>query len=270
MQTRPRFSAAASTAEGYNAAAERDANIIGQRLFEARKRKGLTLAELSSLLGQRGLAIQKTGLQRWESGQSIPNAYQLLAVCHALDITSVLDYFSDVPDLNGEGMKKLAEYKADLVATGKYRPQPKAPSPKIIYIEKPVSNLPASAGTGEFLDENSFEMVRFPASTVPEDAEFGIRVSGDSMEPVYHDGQIVWVRSCDSLIPGEVGIMMYDGEGYLKVYNEQEPAEALQDAYTDSEGVLHMQPVLVSYNEKYAPKVVSPELNFCVVGRVLN
>ena len=90
------------------------------------------------------------------------------------------------------------------------------------------------------------------------------------MEPVYHDGQIVWVRSCDSLIPGEVGIMMYDGEGYLKVYNEQEPAEALQDAYTDSEGVLHMQPVLVSYNEKYAPKAVSPELKFSIVGRVLN
>ena len=270
MQTRPRFSAAASTAEGYNAAAERDANIIGQRLFEARKRKGLTLVELSELLGQRGLAIQKTGLQRWESGQSIPNAYQLLAVCHALDITSVLDYFSDVPDLNGEGMKKLAEYKADLVATGKYRPQPRAAGPKIIYIEKPVSSLPASAGTGEFLDENSFEMVRFPAATVPEDAEFGIRVSGDSMEPVYHDGQIVWVRSCDSLTPGEVGIMMYDGEGYLKVYNEQEPAEALQDAYTDSEGVLHMQPVLVSYNEKYAPKAVSPELKFSIVGRVLN
>jgi len=270
MLTRPRFSSAVSTLDGYNAAAERDANIIGQRLFEARKRKGLTLVELSELLGQRGLAIKKTGLQRWESGQSIPNAYQLLAVCHALDIASILDYFSDVPDLNSEGMKKLAEYKADLVATGKYRPQPKVPSSKIIYIEKPVSNLPASAGTGEFLDENNFEMVRFPAATVPEDAEFGIRVSGDSMEPVYHDGQIVWVQSCDSLIPGEVGIMMYDGDGYIKVYDEQEPADALQDAYTDSEGILHMQPVLISYNEKYAPKVVSPELNFCVVGRVLN
>lgn len=270
MLTRPRFSITTTTSEGYNAAAERNANIIGQRLYEARKRKGLTLSELSDVLGQRGLAIKKTGLQRWESGQSIPNAYQLLAVCHALDIESILSYFSEIPDLNDEGMKKLADYKADLVATGKYRPQPKTVSAKIIYIEKPVSNLPASAGTGEFLDENSFEMIRFPAAVVPEGAEFGIRVNGDSMEPVYHDGQIVWVQSCENLIPGEVGIMMYDGEGYIKVYNEQEPDESLQDAYTDSEGVLHMQPVLVSYNEKYAPKVVSPELSFSIVGRVLN
>ena len=32
------------------------------------------------------------------------------------------------------------------------------------------------------------------ASSVPAGAEFGIYVSGDSMEPRYHSGQIVWVR----------------------------------------------------------------------------
>ena len=51
-----------------------------------------------------------------------------------------------------------------------------------------MSNLSVSAGTGAFLDEGSFEMVSFPASTVPDGADFGVRVSGDSMEPVYHDG----------------------------------------------------------------------------------
>ena len=31
-----------------------------------------------------------------------------------------------------------------------------------------------------------------------------------------------------------------------------------------------MQPMFVSHNEKYAPKVVSPELNFQITGRVLS
>ena len=270
MRTRPRFASVPATAAGYDAASERNRNVIGQRIYESRKRRGLTLRELSELLGSHGLAIQRTGLQRWESGQSIPNAYQLLALCHALGIEDILAYFAECPELNDEGMRKLADYKADLVATGRYRPQPKAVGSKIVYIEKPVSNLPASAGVGEFLDENSFEMVRFPAATVPEDAEFGIRVSGDSMEPVYHDGQIVWVQSCSALTPGEVGIMMYDGDGYIKVYDEREPEGSWAEAYTDSEGILHMQPVLVSYNEKYEPKAVSPELTFSIVGRVLN
>jgi hypothetical protein len=87
------------------------------------------------------------------------------------------------------------------------------------------------------------------------------------MEPVYHDGQIVWVQPCNSLSIGEVGIFVYDGDGYIKAYDEQEPED--QDEFTDSEGCLQMQPVLVSYNEAYPPKVVSPHTDFLVVGRVL-
>ena len=132
----------------------------------------------------------------------------------------------------------------------------------------PVSYLPASAGTGVFLDEENFETVSFPEASVPERADFGVRVSGDSMEPVYRDGQIVWVQRCSRLRPGEVGVFLYDGEGYLKVYGEQPPEDP--ERFTDSGGTVHMQPVLLSYNEAYAPKVVSPDCVFAVAGRVLN
>ena len=110
-------------------------------------------------------------------------------------------------------------------------------------------------------------MVSFPKDSVPAGAEFGIRVSGDSMMPVYNDGQIVWVQECSEIRPGEVGIFVYDGDGYIKVYDEQEPDDP--DAFTDSYGVCHMQPVMISYNQAYAPKVISPNANFQVVGRVL-
>ena len=135
------------------------------------------------------------------------------------------------------------------------------------YLDMPVSDLPVSAGTGAFLDEGNFEMVSFPESRIPDGAEFGVRVSGDSMEPVYHDGQIVWVQRCETLRTGEVGVMIYDGQGYIKAYAEQEPDDP--EAYLGSDGVRRMQPVMVSYNKAYAPKPASPELEFRIVGRVL-
>ena len=48
------------------------------------------------------------------------------------------------------------------------------------YVGMPVSYLAVSAGPGEFLDENSFEMVSFPEASIPEGAECGIRITGDS------------------------------------------------------------------------------------------
>lgn len=253
--------------EGYNAADERENNVIGARISEKRRSLGLSLSNLSEILGAHGVKIRPTSISKWEVGDSVPSSYQLVAICKTLGITSP-DYFTaagEDSDLNEAGMKKLAEYKADLVASGKYAPRTYAAN--IVYIDMPVSYLPASAGTGAFLDEGNFEMVSFPKDSVPAGAEFGIRVSGDSMMPVYNDGQIVWVQECSEIRPGEVGIFVYDGDGYIKVYDEQEPDDP--EAFTDSYGVCHMQPVMISYNQAYAPKVISPNANFQVVGRVL-
>ena len=68
----------------------------------------------------------------------------------------------------------------------------------------------------------------------------------------------------------KVGIFIYDGEGYVKVYDEQEPDEEQREAFSDSYGTMYMQPVMLSYNQKYAPRVISAQAGFQVVGRVLN
>ena len=258
----------------YDSVQERDDNIIGTQIQAAREARGYSLSGFAELLSQYGLTIHRQGIGKWESGISIPNAYQLLAICHALKIEDGISYFTSNPkkpdELNIEGWNKLAEYKALLVASGQYKPVPPVKKVKMEYVSMDISFLPVSAGPGEFLSEDSFEKVRFPASAVPAGADFGIRVSGDSMEPVYQDGQIVWVQKCESLNPGDVGIFEYDGSGYLKVYDEQEPDESVIDDFTTSDGVLCMQPVLVSYNEKYEPIAVSPNTAFRIAGKVLN
>ena len=257
----------------YNAAKEHDDNHVGKKLTEIRQKHGLTLTAFSELLGGYGLSIQPRGLKKWELGESIPNTYQFLAICHALNIEDGVSFFTGSPakaqELNDEGLKKLREYKQDLIASGRYNPQAKIHN-KIRCVDMPISLLPASAGPGAFLDEQNFELQSFPESSIPVNADFGVRVSGDSMEPVYRDGQIVWIQRCSELHPGEVGLFLYDGDGYIKVYDEQEPDEMYRDSYVDTNGILHMQPVLISYNENYDPKVISPEFSFMIAGRVLN
>ena len=172
----------------------------------------LSLEQLSQILMGYGVDIGRVAVNKWEKGISIPSAYQLLAVCAALHLEDGFDYFvsnTKRPLLNAEGRRKVKEYREDLIASGKYREVP--PVLEIRYLDMPVSDLPVSAGTGAFLDEGNFEMVSFPESSIPDGAEFGVRVSGDSMEPVYHDGQIVWVQQCETLRTGEVGVMIYDG-----------------------------------------------------------
>lgn len=260
----------AAQAQGYNAAEEKENNVIGARISEARKKRGMTLADISATLEGLGVKVSRSAASKWETGETVPSAYQLVALFNALGFEDRISLFMDsyVPVLNDDGLRKVEEYKSDLIASGKYRPTPKV-SRIIHYIDMPVSNLAVSAGTGAFLDEGNFEMVSFPEDKVPEGADFGIRVSGDSMEPVYHDGQIVWVQECEQVGIGQVGVFIYDNEGYLKVYNEQEPDADVAEEFTDSYGTVHPQPVMESYNPKYDPRVVRPSAVFQIVGRVL-
>ena len=253
----------------YDIREEQKRNVIGRRIAELREEKGISLATFSEQLKAMGLSLDRTTIGKWETGRSTPNAYQLIAVSKFFGIDSP-DFFTSRPKeetLNTEGMKKMEAYRADLVATGKYRPQALTVITGITYRKMHLATMPASAGPGVWLDADNFEEISVPEDTIPSGAEFGVRISGRSMEPVYHNDQIVWVQRCESLRPGEVGIMVYDGEGYLKVYEEQDAEDP--DAFTDEAGVVHKQPVMVSYNPEYAPKVVMPNLGFFICGRVL-
>lgn len=257
------------TGAGYDLAAEQENNAVGRRLAALREARGLSLAELSRQLEPYGIRLGRSTIGKWETGVSSPNAYQLLALCRFFRV-SAADYFTLTPPasvLNPAGLKKLDSYREDLIASGRYRAEPITVITGIRYRKMPVSRIPVSAGPGAWLDDDAFEEIAFPEDTVPGGAEFGLRISGRSMEPVYHQDQIVWVQRCDSLRPGEVGIMVYDGEGYIKVYDEREPEDP--ESFTDSAGALHRQPVMVSYNPDYPPRVISPHLEFMICGRVL-
>ena len=257
------------TKNGFNALEAKKKNLIGKRLLEARSQLGLSKAELRKELLLYGVPTNKDIVGRWERGETIPTSYQLIALSKALRIENISSFFSDQQEqvLNELGLRKLAEYRKDLIATGLYRP--KEEREETVFVEMPVSVFSAAAGTGAFLDAENYEMISFPKSSVPDKADFGVKVSGDSMEPIFHDGQLVWVERATILREGEVGVFIYDDKGYIKSFSQREPIGEIRLTLTGADGEVHMQPVLVSYNKEYSPIEISPAKRFEIVGRVL-
>jgi phage repressor protein C with HTH and peptisase S24 domain len=99
-------------------------------------------------------------------------------------------------------------------------------------------DMPVSAGVGEFLaDSTRIEDIVIPDDPRTAEADYALRINGDSMEPKYHSGDILLIQSSDTVEEGELGIFVLDGSGYFKKYggdhlislNPQYPPIMLKD-----------------------------------------
>ena len=161
--------------------------------------------------------------------------------------------------LNDAGKEKVLDYIKLLELSKEYIKEEfiKKPTNNNI-VESPVKRLlplyllPASAGSGEFLDGDEYELEEV-GSEVPNKANFGIRLNGDSMEPRYLNGQIVWVQRTTDLLDGDIGIFYLDGNAYCKrLHKEIDLIE------------------LVSINPKYDPIKITEANDFRIYGRVVS
>ena len=84
--------------------------------------------------------------------------------------------------------------------------------------EIPLYDLPVSAGIGEYLDGESAESITIPRDKKTDGADFALRISGNSMEPKYHNGDVLLVESCDAVEVGEPCVYILDGNGYFKIF----------------------------------------------------
>lgn len=214
-----------------------------------RKEQGLSQADIRVILQSKyGLTVSKPQLSKYETGKALPTLQVFFALCDILKVRFPLEHFSDYcsPELNAIGLRKLDDYAEDLIASGRYRPQ------QHTGILRPLFLMPASAGTGQFLDGDEYDMIELDEG-ISEEADFAIRIAGDSMEPRYHDGSHVWVVKQNTLEDGQIGIFFLDGNAYLK---------KLHRTYTGIQ--------LISLNPAYDPIDVSENAEFRVFGRVIS
>ena len=63
-----------------------------------------------------------------------------------------------------------------------------------------IYDVPVSAGLGSFLDSAHSSTISLLVNDVTDRADYAVRVSGNSMEPRYFDGDIVIVESCGEIL----------------------------------------------------------------------
>lgn len=112
----------------------------------------------------------------------------------------------------------------------------------------PLFDLPVSAGIGEYLDGDAAESVSITVSEATAGADFALRISGNSMEPKYHDGDVLLVQNAEGVEVGESGIFVLDGAGYFKVYGGD---------------------CLISLNPEYGRIMLKDFENVSCIGKVL-
>lgn len=158
--------------------------------------------------------------------------------------------------LDGHG-KKVVDTILQLEVDRPVEPvveQPKAKKRKDGFTEIPVWDQPAAAGIGNYLDEPAHHMEQIPSNLFPSGAEFGIRISGDSMEPVIHDGQTVFVRPCLTVDSGKVGIFVLNGAALCKQLQVDQTEKQIR---------------LVSLNKSYLDIVIGEQDELRTVGQVV-
>ncbi|MBP5270783.1 MAG: helix-turn-helix domain-containing protein [Clostridia bacterium] len=83
----------------------------------------------------------------------------------------------------------------------------------------PIYDLPVSAGPGEYLDyDNPSDTISIPVEPRTEGASFAVRISGRSMEPKFHDKDIILVENTETVEPGDLCVYVLDGCSYFKVF----------------------------------------------------
>lgn len=122
------------------------------------------------------------------------------------------------------------------------------------FVEMDIYDEPAAAGFGNYLSAPQSSREQFPVFMIPKGADFGIRISGDSMEPVVSDGSTVFVKQTMAVESGKVGIFILNGASYCKQLIVDREKQEVR---------LH------SFNSAYDDIVISPDDSLITIGQVL-
>lgn len=226
------------------------------KLREGRLNKGLKQSDVTKLTG-----IKNTTLSNYENGNTEPDMDTFFQLCklYDLDYAEIIReaYGYEIPGehltIKASDIEHIRKYH-DLDSHGKEMVDLVLEKEHERYIaaikEKPAAirmytymRKIAAAGKGFYFDDIPTETIEAPYMP---DADFIVGVNGDSMEPTYSDGDLVYVEKRQILSVGEIGIFTIHNECYIKEVGEDG---------------------LLSHNPKYKPIPGTEDIH--CVGKVL-
>lgn len=232
---------------------------LGQRLQAARKSRKITQVELAHLVHVKSGAV----ISNWEKDVNMPNPIQIKRVAEALEVgvDYLLNcYIGSAEQLTPNDQELLHKYRSlapaskelvDKVLDHEFIRDKEDPNAPMIGTTRHITfiHLPVSAGTGIDLDGDAEAVpIEIPLDSLSEKADFVLRVSGNSMEPKFRNGDLILVQSTPTVQKGELGIFGLNGDGYFKQLGSGE---------------------LISLNRTYEPIRITESDDLMCFGRVL-
>lgn len=231
---------------------------LGKILQDARNNLGIKQIDVANKLG-----CTSANVSSWERGKSKIDIDSFAELCdmYKLDFAKILEEISNndnepkTDHLTSDEKIYIKKYRSldqfgkkavDDILNDEYE--------RCLYIEKEpsiklrCSLLKASAGTGNWLDDEQMGTITVVDTPEARKADIVIEVDGDSMEPEYSSGDKVLVRLQPAVEIGEVGIFIMDGNGYIKKFAEDR---------------------LISLNTEYKDVYPSEYSDFRCIGKVI-
>lgn len=189
-----------------------------------RKELNLTLEQVGDLVG-----VGKSTVRKWETG--------------------------DIENMKRDKIVKLAKA---LKVSPSYIMGIDEEQPQLETL--PVKKIPVvsqiSAGLPIYSEENLIDYIYFATNKLNSDKEeFGLKVSGDSMDKLFQEGDIVVVEKDSVVENGQLGVVMING------YN----GTVKRVRYNDNQIIL----IPESNNPSHYPQVYSKNDEVKIIGRVV-
>jgi len=245
-------------------------NNIGERINYLRKSKNLTLKNLADEVGN----VSHATIGRMENNSVNPSVNEIVKLCKYFnastdwlltgkggisnekgefltgDEKAFVDKYRMLDKIDRqlvhERMQTLIE-KSRVMANRQANVRDVRDVRNTRKIEAKIYDLPVSAGFGTYLgdSDSQYDLLLFDEDYVPKQADYGLRVKGDSMAPLIHDGDIVWVKEQSQVNNGAIGIFIIDDEAYCK---------KIEVAYGKSGQQRSIR--LLSLNPEYEPIII--------------
>lgn len=212
--------------------------ILCERIRFYREKAGLEQKALAGRIG-----VTSNAVSNWENGRGRPDINLLPDICSALGITMYELFAMPAPSscYTREEQAFMDRYKSlssghrlavDRVVDTLLQVQEAESCPRIRKLTFYEKSLAAGFGDPTEFDGEGAPIFLY-ASREVDRADCVFTVNGDSMEPRYHNGDLVLISripDAPDLQHGEVGAFIVGNETYIKVYG-QDCLESLNPAY---------------------------------------
>ncbi|KWY54388.1 S24 family peptidase [Enterococcus faecium] len=166
-----------------------------------------------------GIKMSKSHLSQYVNGKSSPDQHKLYLLAKTLNVSEAWLLGYDVPKEDKENgvpsiesiynqLDRPRKTKVYNFAEYQLREQNKRPK-TTIEIRGYVS-----AGTGEWLDDEIVDEVSYEG-VIPEH-DFAVKVNGDSMLPLFEDGQVIFIKSTSDVRDGQIIVCQVNNEAFVK------------------------------------------------------